>query len=93
MKVKDIMHRGVEWVEPQTPIAEIARKMHRHWGCRPAVLGLSYECRGKGSRSSMKVRRLARSHHSQEPFVANFRLSSRALLRCCRLSLKRVRWR
>ena len=27
MKVKDIMHRGVEWVEPQIPIAEIARKM------------------------------------------------------------------
>jgi CBS domain-containing protein len=27
MKVKDVMHRGVEWVEPQTPIAEIARKM------------------------------------------------------------------
>src|SRR5258707_2726805 len=27
MKVKDVMHRGVAWVEPQTPIAEIARKM------------------------------------------------------------------
>jgi CBS domain-containing protein len=27
MKVKDVMHRGVEWVEPQTPITEIARKM------------------------------------------------------------------
>ena len=27
MKVKDVMHRGVEWVEPETPIAEIARKM------------------------------------------------------------------
>jgi CBS domain-containing protein len=27
MKVKDVMHRGVEWVEPGTPIAEIARKM------------------------------------------------------------------
>ena len=27
MKVKDVMHRGVAWVEPQTPVAEIARKM------------------------------------------------------------------
>jgi CBS domain-containing protein len=27
MKVKDVMHCGVEWVEPHTPIAEIARKM------------------------------------------------------------------
>ena len=27
MKVKDVMHCGVEWVEPQTPIVEIARKM------------------------------------------------------------------
>jgi CBS domain-containing protein len=27
MKVKDVMHRGVEWVDPMTPIAEIARKM------------------------------------------------------------------
>jgi len=27
MKVKDVMHRGVEWVGPQTTITEIARKM------------------------------------------------------------------
>jgi CBS domain-containing protein len=27
MKVKDAMHQGAEWVEPQTPIDEIARKM------------------------------------------------------------------
>jgi CBS domain-containing protein len=27
MKVKDVMHRGVAWVEQETPIAEIARKM------------------------------------------------------------------
>ena len=27
MNVKDIMHRGVEWVEPSTPVAQIARKM------------------------------------------------------------------
>jgi CBS domain-containing protein len=27
MKVKDVMHRGVQWVEPGTPVTEIARKM------------------------------------------------------------------
>ena len=27
MKVKDVMHRGVEWVEPETPITKIAQKM------------------------------------------------------------------
>jgi CBS domain-containing protein len=27
MKVKDAMHKGVEWVEPDTPISEIAAKM------------------------------------------------------------------
>ena len=27
MKVKDVMHRGVTWVEPTTPIREIARMM------------------------------------------------------------------
>jgi CBS domain-containing protein len=27
MKVKDVMHRGAEWVEPQTPVSDIARRM------------------------------------------------------------------
>jgi len=27
MKVKDAMHKGVEWVEPDTPISKIAAKM------------------------------------------------------------------
>jgi CBS domain-containing protein len=27
MKVKDIMHRGAEWMGPETPVTEIARKM------------------------------------------------------------------
>jgi len=27
MKVRDVMHCGVEWVDPETPIGEIARKM------------------------------------------------------------------
>jgi CBS domain-containing protein len=27
MKVKDVMHKGAEWVAPQTPVSDVARKM------------------------------------------------------------------
>lgn len=27
MKVKDAMHKGAEWVTPETPVAQLARKM------------------------------------------------------------------
>ena len=30
MKVKDAMHKGVEWVGPDTPIVEIAKLMEKH---------------------------------------------------------------
>jgi CBS domain-containing protein len=30
MKVKDAMHKGVDWVGPETPIAELARLMCDH---------------------------------------------------------------
>jgi CBS domain-containing protein len=30
MKVKDAMHKGVEWVGPDTPVTEIAKLMRRH---------------------------------------------------------------
>ena len=30
MKVKEAMHRGVEWVGPETPISEIAQLMRDH---------------------------------------------------------------
>ena len=36
MKVKDIMNKGVDWVSPETPIAEIAKLMQGHdIGCIP----------------------------------------------------------
>ncbi|MGQ0683708.1 CBS domain-containing protein [Bradyrhizobium sp.] len=36
MKVKDVMHTGVDWVSPETPVAEIARLMQAHdIGCIP----------------------------------------------------------
>ena len=30
MKVKDAMHKGVEWVSPDTPVIELARLMSKH---------------------------------------------------------------
>jgi CBS domain-containing protein len=30
MKVKDAMHKGVDWVSPDTPITEIAKLMREH---------------------------------------------------------------
>ena len=30
MKVKDVMHKGVEWVSPDTPVTELARLMRKH---------------------------------------------------------------
>jgi CBS domain-containing protein len=30
MKVKDAMHKGAEWVAPQTPIADVAKRMRDH---------------------------------------------------------------
>jgi CBS domain-containing protein len=30
MKVKDAMHKGVEWVGPDTPIVEVAKLMRKH---------------------------------------------------------------
>ena len=30
MKVKDVMHKGVDWVSPDTPIAELAKLMREH---------------------------------------------------------------
>jgi len=30
MKVKQAMHKGAQWVEPNTPITQLARLMHEH---------------------------------------------------------------
>jgi CBS domain-containing protein len=36
MKVKDVMHKGVDWVSPETPVGEIAKLMQAHdIGCIP----------------------------------------------------------
>src|SRR5262245_8879497 len=30
MRVKEVMHKGVEWVGPETPVIELAKLMRRH---------------------------------------------------------------
>ena len=30
MKVKDAMHKGAEWVQPNTPISDLAKRMREH---------------------------------------------------------------
>src|SRR5689334_24438492 len=30
MKVKDAMHKGVQWVAPDTPVSELAKLMRKH---------------------------------------------------------------
>jgi CBS domain-containing protein len=30
MKVKDVMHKGVDWVSPDTPVTELAKLMRKH---------------------------------------------------------------
>jgi len=30
MKVKDVMHKGVDWVSPDTPVVELAKLMREH---------------------------------------------------------------
>ena len=36
MKVKDVMHKGVDWVSPNTPVTELAKLMREHdLGCIP----------------------------------------------------------
>jgi CBS domain-containing protein len=36
MKVKDMMHKGVDWVSPNTPVTELAKLMREHdIGCIP----------------------------------------------------------
>jgi len=36
MKVKDVMHKGADWVSPDTPLTEIAKLMREHdIGCVP----------------------------------------------------------
>ncbi len=70
MKVKDVMHKGVDWVSPDTPVTEIAKLMKGHdIGCIPIgegdqLVGMVTDrdivCKGLASRSFDIARATAR---------------------------------
>jgi CBS domain-containing protein len=70
MKVKDVMHKGVDWVSPDTPITEIAKLMKGHdIGCIPIgeddhLIGMVTDrdivCKGLAARNFDATRATAR---------------------------------
>jgi CBS domain-containing protein len=70
MKVKDVMHKGVDWVSPDTPITEIAKLMQGHdIGCIPIgegdhLIGMVTDrdivCKGLASKDFNAARMTAR---------------------------------
>ena len=70
MKVKDAMHKGVDWVSPDTPITEIAKLMRAHdIGCIPIgeddqLIGMVTDrdivCKGLASKNFNAARMTAR---------------------------------
>jgi CBS domain-containing protein len=70
MKVKDVMHKGVDWVSPETPVTEIAELMQAHdVGCIPIgeddrLIGMVTDrdiiCKGLASKDFDAARTIAR---------------------------------
>jgi len=70
MKVKDVMHKGVDWVSPETPLTEIAKLMRAHdIGCIPIgeddqLIGMVTDrdivCKGLAARDFNTARATAR---------------------------------
>ena len=70
MKVKDVMHKGVDWVSPNTPVTELAKLMREHdIGCIPIgeddrLIGMVTDrdivCNGLASNSFDAGRAMAR---------------------------------
>jgi CBS domain-containing protein len=70
MKVKEVMHKGVDWVSPETPVTEIAKLMQAHdIGCIPIgeddrLIGMVTDrdiiCKGLASKDFNAARTIAR---------------------------------
>src|SRR6516162_5071643 len=70
MKVKDVMHKGVDWVSPNTPVTELAKLMQAHdIGCIPIgeddrLIGMVTDrdivCKGLASKNFDAGRAMAR---------------------------------
>jgi CBS domain len=61
MKVKDVMHKGVDWVSPDTPVTELAKLMREHdigaipIGENDRLIGICTEHRHRRHRQSTSV--------------------------------------
>jgi CBS domain-containing protein len=70
MRVKDVMHKGVDWVSPDAPVTEIAKLMQGHdIGCIPIgendrLIGMVTDrdivCKGLASKDFNAARAMAR---------------------------------
>ena len=70
MRVKDVMHKGVDWVSPDTPVTELAKLMQAHdVGCIPIgeddrLIGMVTDrdivCKGVASKNFDAARATAR---------------------------------
>jgi hypothetical protein len=57
MKVKDAMHKGVDWISPDTPVTELAKLMREHdIGAIP--IGENDRLIGNGDRPRHRLQRI-----------------------------------
>jgi predicted transcriptional regulator len=86
MKVKDVMHKGVDWVSPNTPVTELAKLMRAHdIGCIPIgeddrLIGMVTDrdivCKGLASNSFDAGRAMARDVMTEASIVAGRTMTS-----------------
>jgi len=77
MKLKDAMHKGVDWVSPETPVAELAKLMRDHdvgairIGENDRLVGMVTDCdQGIGAgRLRCQPRRCTRCNDSRNPLL------------------------
>ena len=79
MKVKEVMHKGVDWVSPTTPVTELAKLMRAHdIGCIPIgeddrLIGMVTDrdivCKGLAQESFDASRMTARCNDPRHPLL------------------------
>src|SRR3981081_612377 len=81
MKVKDVMHKGVDWVSPNTPVTELARLMREHdIGCIP--IGENDQLVGMVTDRDIVCKGLARNGFDPSRAMARDVMTSG--IHCCR---------
>ena len=89
MKVKDVMHKGVDWVSPDTPVTELAKLMREHdigaipIGENDRLIGMVTDrdivCKGLAQDSFDALRATARERFWRRPSRPRFRACSAAM--------------